>query len=72
MTVIALSSFVVVPDYALAVRDECETILVSVSRALERRGDYQNNDFGEQVFAMSDAVADDKSGLQDAQYGLRA
>ncbi len=50
MTVIALSSFVVVPDYALAGRDECEAVLVGVSRTVDLRRDDPNNDFGEQFF----------------------
>jgi hypothetical protein len=57
VTVIALSGFVVVSEHTLPMRDKCEAVLVRVTRADERFWNVPNNDLGEQLFAVRDAIA---------------
>ena len=72
MPVITLTSFVVIPENTLPMCDEGKAVLVGVSRPGEWFRDQPNNDLGEQLFAVRDAIADYEYGLQDAQYGSRA
>ena len=64
MAVITLPNFVVVPENTLAVRDKGKAVLVSMSGPGEWFRKLPNNDFGEQFFAVRDAIADYKCRLQ--------
>ena len=69
MAVITLPGFVVVPENTLPVCDKGKAVLVGVSRPGEWFRKSPNNDFGEQLFAVNDAMADYKRGLQASKYG---
>lgn len=60
VAVIALSGLVVVSEYALAVRDEGEAVLVGVIRSGERLRHEPYDDFREEIIVVCDAIADEE------------
>ena len=68
MPVITLPGFVVVSENTLPMGDESKAVLVGMSRPVEWFRDQPNNDLGEQLFAVCDAIANYECGLQGAKY----